>query len=82
MSQKKLKNPKNTKFNDLLKFCVDHFGDYRVSGDHFIFDMPWEGDPYINIQPDKKSSKMAKPYQVKQVMKAIKKLEEGTYGND
>ena len=54
MYQKLLRNPKNVKFNDILKICNEKFGDYRVSGDHFIFSMPWEGDPYINLQPDKK----------------------------
>jgi len=80
MYQKQLRNPKNVKFNDLVKICSEKFGDYRVSGDHFIFNMPWEGDPYINLQPDKKNKKMAKPYQVKQVIKALKKLEDGSYG--
>jgi len=33
--------------------------------------MPWVGDPRVNIQNDKG---MAKAYQVKQVLKAIKRL--------
>jgi len=35
--------------------------------------MPWIGNPRINIQKD---GKMAKPYQVKNVNQAIKKLKE------
>lgn len=35
--------------------------------------MPWKGDPRVNIQNDKGN---AKSYQVRQVVNAIKKLEE------
>jgi len=48
------------------------FGVPRVKGSHHIFKMPWKGDPRINIQKD---GKMAKIYQVKLVVKALKKLE-------
>jgi hypothetical protein len=82
MYNKTMKNPKNVKFKDLLNICIELFGDYRVSGDHYIFDTPWAGDPYVNIQPDKKNRKMAKPYQVKQVNKAIQKLNGGNYGDN
>ena len=34
---------------------------------------PWPGEPLVNIQSRKG---MAKPYQVRQVLKAIDKLEE------
>jgi hypothetical protein len=44
----------------------------RISGSHHIFKMPWQGDPRINIQKD---GNMAKEYQVKNVAKAIEKLE-------
>ena len=40
---------------------------------HLIFKMPWQGDPRINIQD---ASGKAKPYQVRQVLQAIDKLEE------
>jgi hypothetical protein len=36
--------------------------------------MPWAGDPRVNIQDDRGK---AKPYQVRQVLAAIKRLEEG-----
>jgi hypothetical protein len=38
-----------------------------------VFKVPWQGEPWVNLQAD---GKMAKPYQVKQVIKALKKLEE------
>jgi len=68
-----LKNPKNVSFKDLLFICKKYFGEPRLNGSHHIFKTPWKGDPRINIQKD---GKMAKPYQVKTVMKAIEKLEE------
>ncbi len=69
----RLKNPNNVQFNDLLNICRKYFGKPRIKGSHHIFKTPWKGDPRINIQKD---GKMAKPYQVKIIIKAIKKLEE------
>ena len=37
-----------------------------------VYRMPWPGDPRVNIQSRKGR---AKPYQVRQVLKAIEKLE-------
>lgn len=71
---KQLANPKSVSFKDLLKIAEKYFGEYRVNGSHHIFKMPWAGDPRINLQMD---GKMAKPYQVKQVVKAIEKLKGG-----
>lgn len=71
------KNPKNVRFQDLLDICKKYFGTARISGSHHIFKTPWQGDPRINIQKD---GKMAKPYQVKQVEKAIIKLLEENHG--
>jgi hypothetical protein len=73
MDMKILENPTNTKFDDLLRICTDNFGEPRITGSHHIFKMPWAGDPRINIQKD---GKMAKPYQVKAVKRAIEKLKE------
>ena len=73
MNRKTLGNPKNVKFNDLLNICIKYFGQPRITGSHHIFKTPWKGDPRINIQKD---GKMAKPYQVKNVLKAIYRLEE------
>ena len=62
----------NISFNDLLKLCRRYFGDSRIAGSHHLFKTPWAGDPRINLQRD---GKMAKPYQVIQVKKAIETLE-------
>ena len=72
MEKEQLSNPRNIKFDDLLKICTKYFGTPRISGSHYIFKTPWKGDHRINIQ---KESKMAKPYQVKLVLKALEKLE-------
>jgi len=66
-------NPKGIRFNDLQKICEYYFGKPRQSGSsHCIYKTPWLGDPRINIQ-NKKGK--AKPYQVRQVLLAIEKLE-------
>ncbi len=62
---------KNIKFSRLLKICESVFGAFRVGGGHHIFKTPWPGDARINLQ---KAGNMAKPYQVKQVIDALKKL--------
>jgi len=67
-----LDSTKNVSFNDLLNLCRSHFGEPRIAGSHHIFKTPWPGDPRVNLQRD---GKMAKPYQVTQVKKAIEKLE-------
>jgi hypothetical protein len=69
-----LDNPKNVRFADLIKIATHFFGAPRVNGtSHYVFKVPWQGEPWVNLQAD---GKMAKPYQVKQVIKALKKLEE------
>ena len=45
-----------------------------MSGSHHIFKTPWQGDPRINLQKGK--DKNAKPYQVQQVLGALRKLKE------
>ncbi len=66
-------NPKGIKFSDLCKVCDHYFGEPRqISGSHRFYRTLWEGEPYVNIQPKKG---MGKPYQVKQVLAAIKKKE-------
>ena len=72
MGKDELSNPKNIKFEDLIKICTKYFGTPRISGSHHIFKTPWKGDPRINIQ---KEGNMAKPYQVRIVSKALDKLE-------
>ncbi|MBK5930573.1 toxin HicA [Halochromatium salexigens] len=67
--------PKNVRFADLRKVCETYFGRPRQSGtSHLVFKTPWPGDPRVNIQ---NADGQAKPYQVRQVLQAIDKLEKG-----
>ncbi len=66
-------NPKNVRFSDLCRVCDDYFGSARKRGtSHRVYKTPWSGDPRVNIQSSKG---MAKVYQVRQVLRAIEKLE-------
>lgn len=68
------REPANVRFADLAKVCESYFGKSRQVGtSHSIFKTLWVGDPRINIQDDKGK---AKPYQVRQVLLAIQKLED------
>ena len=68
-------SPQNISYNDLRSACVHHFGEPRQSGtSHAVFRTPWSGDPRVNIQKSKDGK--AKPYQVRQALKAIDKLQE------
>jgi hypothetical protein len=67
------REPANVRFNDLRKVCEEYFGPPRQSGSsHAVFKTPWPGDPRVNIQDDKEKAKV---YQVRQVLRAIEKLE-------
>jgi len=69
-----LTNPRDVTFANLLKIATHFFGSPRVNGtSHHVFKVPWAGKPWINLQKD---GKMAKPYQVKQVIEALEKLEQ------
>lgn len=71
--EKMKSNPKGIRFNNLRKVCEHYFGKPRQIGtSHCVFKTPWPGDPRVNIQNDKGK---AKPYQVRQVLLAIRKLE-------
>lgn len=66
-------NPSGVRFEDLAKVCDHYFGQPRQRGtSHRVYRMPWQGDPRVNIQNDRGK---AKPYQVRQVLAAIEKLE-------
>ncbi|SEP84735.1 hypothetical protein SAMN05421693_1083 [Ectothiorhodospira magna] len=68
------REPANVRFADLRKVCMTYFGEPRQSGtSHLIFKTPWPGDPRVNIQD---AGGKAKAYQVRQVLKAIDKLED------
>tara|TARA_Y100000588_G_C14095736_1_gene856509 strand:- start:893 stop:1153 length:261 start_codon:yes stop_codon:yes gene_type:complete len=67
------RNPQGIRFRDLCRVCDFFFGAARQkSTSHRVYKTPWQGDPRVNIQNDKGR---AKTYQVKQVVKAIKRLE-------
>ena len=66
-------NPKGIRFQDLCRVCDFYFGAARqTTGSHRVYKTPWIGDPRVNIQNDKG---MAKSYQIRQVLKAIERLE-------
>ena len=66
------KNPHNVSFAELCSICEYYFGDARIKGSHNIYKTPWQGDPRINMQND---NGKAKAYQVRQVAKALRRLE-------
>lgn len=66
-------NPKGVRFRDLCQVCDFYFGAARQTGSsHRVYKTPWQGDPRVNIQ---ERQGKAKPYQVRQVLKAIERLE-------
>jgi hypothetical protein len=67
------RNPKAVRFADLCRVCDFFFGEARQKGSsHRIYKTPWQGDPRVNIQD---CDGMAKAYQVRQVLRAIGRLE-------
>lgn len=61
------------RFADLSRVCEHYFGAPRQGGtSHRVFRTPWQGDPRVNIQS---ARGMAKAYQVRQILKAIDRLE-------
>jgi len=66
-------SPTGVRFADLCKVCDHYFGPACQSGSsHRVYKTPWIGDPRVNIQNDKGK---AKAYHVKQVLKAIERME-------
>jgi hypothetical protein len=67
------RSPQGIRFTDLCKVCDHYFGEPRQTGSsHRVYKTPWQGDPRVNIQND---NGRAKAYQVRQVLKAIERLE-------
>ena len=67
------RSPAGIRFSDLCRVCDAYFGRARQSGSsHRVYQTPWPGDPRVNIQQKKG---FAKAHQVRQVLKAIEKLE-------
>ncbi len=70
-------NPDNIRFSDLCDICDEFFGEARQRGtSHRVYKTPWIGDPRINIQSQ---NGREKSYQVRQVIKALKRLEAGKW---
>ena len=62
----------DVRFADLAKVCDHYVGEPRQQGSsHRVYRMPWRGDPRVNIQNHRGK---AKPYQVRQVLAAVDKL--------
>jgi hypothetical protein len=73
ITEKMRRNPRGVRFSELCRVCDHYFGRPRQIGtSHRVYRTPWEGDPRVNIQDSKG---MAKVYQVRQVLKAIERLE-------
>ena len=67
-------NPRNVRYADLFRVREYYFGPASISeSSHAVFKTPWAGDPRVNIQDDHSK---AKEYQVRQVLAAIRKMEE------
>ena len=56
------------RFADLEKVCRIYFGEPRRKGSHLVYRTPWQRMPFVNIQ---NYNGQAKPYQVRQVLKAV-----------
>ncbi len=66
-------SPNGVSFKDLCKVCDVYFGKPRQSGSsHRIYKTPWQGDPRVNIRSARNK---AKPYQARQVLLALERLE-------
>ena len=67
-------NEGQVRFKRLVTICESYFGKSRIAGSHHIFKTPWPGDPRLNLQEEQGGK--AKPYQVRQVIQALQKLQE------
>jgi len=67
------RSPSNIRFTNLCKICDYYFGEARHNNSsHHVYKTPWKGDPRVNIQEQNGKGKM---YQVRQVIKALRRLE-------
>lgn len=65
-------NPRNVRFSDAVQVCDAVFGTPRGHAtSHRVYPTPWSGQPRVNLQNRKG---MAKPYQVRQVLKAVDRV--------
>lgn len=69
--QKAINSPNNFAFTDLCKLAELHGYKYRdTRGDHKTYRHPVT-KVMMNFQPDKNNKKLAKPYQITQLLTAI-----------
>ncbi len=74
ITSKMKRNPAGIRFKELCKVCDHFFGKARQRGtSHRIYEVPVRCLPPVNIQSKRG---MAKDYQVRQVLKAIRLLED------
>ena len=67
------RQPKGIRFADACRVCDHCFGKpRRKATSHRVYRTPWQCDPRVNIQNAKGK---AKAYQIRQVLKAIERLE-------
>ena len=67
------RNPRNVSWPELVSVCDALFGQpTRISGSHRIYDVKWSESRLLVLQ---RRGANAKPYQVRQVLKAIEELE-------
>ncbi len=72
-------HPADVRCSDLCRVWDYFFGPARqTGGSHRVYRTPWAGDPRVNIQ---NVHGKAKAYQVRQILKAIDRMEM-KYGAD
>jgi hypothetical protein len=72
-------NPSGVRFADLCRICDHFFGAARQGGSsHRVYKTPWQGDPRVNIQNDRGKAKV---YQVRQVLRAIDRIQHENQAN-
>lgn len=67
-------NPRDVRWNDLVKVCDYYFGEPKKKGSHRSYRIPWPEGPHVILTHT--SDKDAALYQVTRALKAIKKLKE------
>lgn len=67
------RNPRNVSWPELVSVCDALFGPpTRITGSHRIYDVKWSASRLLVLQPRGSGTK---PYQVRQVLRAIEELE-------
>jgi hypothetical protein len=74
------RNPGGIRIETACRIAEHFFGGPRRKGSHMIYRMPWPGDPRVNLQDD--GGGKAKPYQVRQLLQAIERVERGKLRHD